>query len=76
MPTVNVYEAKNQLSKLINDALSGHDIVIAKNGKPMVRLQPIEPLPPRPLGLLEGVFEVPDDFDDPLPPDVFAGFNG
>lgn len=38
MPTVNVYDAKNQLSKLINDALSGQDVVIARNGKPLVRL--------------------------------------
>ena len=76
MPTVNVYDAKNHLSKLINDALSGQDVVIAKNGKPLVRLQPIDALSPRPLGLLEGIFEVPDNFDDPLPPDVLEGFNG
>lgn len=73
---MNLYEAKNQLSKLVNDALNGEEVIIAKNGKALVRLQPIEALPPRPLGLLEGIFEVPDDFDDPLPPDVLAGFNG
>lgn len=73
---MNLYEAKNQLSKLVADALNGEDVIIAKNGKPLVRLQPIEELPPRPIGLLDGMFEVPDDFDDPLPPDVLARFNG
>ncbi len=38
---VNMLEAKNQLSRLVKDALAGHDIVIASNGEPMVRLVPV-----------------------------------
>ena len=39
---VNMLEAKNQLSRLVKDALAGEDVVIASNGKPMVRLVPVD----------------------------------
>ena len=42
MPTVNIYEAKTQLSKLVDVAASGSDVVIARNGKPVARLTAVE----------------------------------
>ncbi len=52
----------------------GEEIVIARAGKPIVRLVPVEPKPRRILGQDEGLFEVPDDFDAPLPTDLQAYF--
>lgn len=76
MKTVNMYEAKNQLSKLVADAVSGEEIIIAKNGVPLVKLEPVQEAPKRQLGLYRGLFTVPDDFDEPLPAEILRGFNG
>jgi prevent-host-death family protein len=75
MPTVNIFEAKTQLSKLIQIAENGEDVVIARAGKPVVRLTKLEPVK-RPIvfGLLKGKIHVSDDFDDPLPPEALAEF--
>jgi prevent-host-death family protein len=55
MKTVNIHEAKTHLSRLIQEATNGEDVVIAKSGKPMVKLVPVATLEgPRPLGLLAG----------------------
>jgi antitoxin (DNA-binding transcriptional repressor) of toxin-antitoxin stability system len=52
-------------------------VVIARAGKPIARLVPIEAAPrPKLLGLLAGQIEVPEDFDAPLPADVIADFEG
>lgn len=75
MTQVNVHEAKTNLSRLLNRVVEGEEIIIAKAGRPVARLVPIERRPrPRILGQDEGLFEVPDDFDDPLPEDVLASF--
>jgi prevent-host-death family protein len=74
MTLVNVHEAKTQLSQLLTRVLAGEEIVIARNGKPLVRLAPVEPKRLRTLGQDQGLFEVPEDFDDPLPPEVLQGF--
>jgi prevent-host-death family protein len=73
--TVNIFEAKTQLSKLIQMAENGEDVVIARAGKPVVRLTKLEPVK-RPIsyGLLKGRIHVADDFDAPLPEDVLAEF--
>lgn len=64
MRTVNIHAAKTHLSRLVEDAAAGEEIVIAKAGKPIARLCPLaEPKPRRKLGILDGKFEVPDDFD-------------
>jgi prevent-host-death family protein len=77
MPTVNVHAAKSQLSRLLDAAVSGEEVIIAKAGKPMVRLVPIEGKKERrKLGTLAGQFRVPDDFDDPLPDEVLDAFEG
>jgi prevent-host-death family protein len=73
--TVNIFEAKTNLSKLIQMAENGEDVVIARAGKPVARLTQLKP-DKRPIvfGLLKGKIHVSDDFDDPLPPETQAAF--
>ena len=74
MVQVNVYEAKTQLSRLVAQAERGEDVVIARAGVPAVRLVPVEQgrWAPR-LGAWAGQVVVADDFDDPLPQEVWSG---
>lgn len=76
MRYVNVYEAKTHLSKIISDVLNGEEIVIAKSGRPLVKLSPYDQtdLPNRKGGQLRGMMRIGDDFDDSLPDDVLEGF--
>jgi prevent-host-death family protein len=77
MLTVNIHEAKTQLSKLIEAAAQGEEIVIAKAGKPTVRLVSIHATKPvRKPGALKGKMRIADDFDAPLPDDIQAAFEG
>ena len=77
MAEVNVHDAKTHLSRLLEEVAAGAEVVIARAGKPIARLVPIEAAPrPKLLGLLAGQIEVPEDFDAPLPPDVIADFEG
>jgi prevent-host-death family protein len=76
---VNIYQAKTQLSKLVDQAAEGKDIVIARNGKPIARLTALAKGKEKrliTLGILEGEGWIADDFDAPLPDDVQAGFEG
>jgi prevent-host-death family protein len=76
MREVNIHEAKTHLSRLIRRVQAGEEIVIARAGRPVARLVPAAPRPqPRQLGLDAGVFEVPDDFDEPLPDEVLDDFH-
>ncbi len=64
MVTVNIHEAKTQLSKLIARAVKGEAFVIAKAGQPVVKVAALDaPAEPRRLGFLAGEIAVPDDFD-------------
>jgi prevent-host-death family protein len=76
MTTVNMHEAKSQLSKLVKRANQGEDVIIACNGKPAARLVPIESSPKklRPIGLHAGLGRVHDNFDDPMPDDFMNAF--
>ncbi len=77
MPIVNIHAAKTQLSRLVDDAAAGEEIIIARSGKPVARLVALAPAQPkRTLGILAGKLKVPDDFDSPLPDDVLDGFEG
>ena len=77
MLTVNIHAAKTQLSRLLEAAAAGEEVVIAKAGKPIARLVPIATgAPKRRLGLLAGKLTVADNFDDPLPDDILADFEG
>ena len=75
MKVVNIDEAKKHFSKLINSALSGEEIVIAKGGTLLVKLTPYsEAVAPRRGGQLQGVLKMSDDFDAPLSGDVLEQF--
>ena len=64
MVTVNIHEAKTQLSKLIDQAVKGEAFVIAKAGKPLVKVAGLDaPITPQRLGFLAGEIAVPKDFD-------------
>jgi prevent-host-death family protein len=71
---VNVHEAKTHLSQLLVRVAQGEEIVIARAGKPVARLVPIEPKSRRILGQDKGLFEVPEDFNAPLPDELRAYF--
>lgn len=77
MSIVNIYEAKTKLSKLVEQAAGGKDVVIARGGKPVARLTRLD-IPKRKLkfGILKGKVIVSDDFDASLPDDVTAQFEG
>jgi prevent-host-death family protein len=71
MQTVNIHEAKTQLSKLVARAAAGEAIVVAKGGKPAARLVPLEDAPEkRKLGWLQGQMTVPDDIKQPFAAEV------
>ena len=75
MQTVNIHEAKTHLSRLLERVAAGEDVVIAKAGRPVARLVAFEEAPDhRRLGRDAGLFDVPDDFDEPLPDEVLAAF--
>jgi prevent-host-death family protein len=72
--TLNLYQAKTQLSKLVERAAAGEEIVIAKAGKPMARLVALESRGrPRNFGALKGQIWMADDFDE-LPKDILDAF--
>jgi prevent-host-death family protein len=74
---VNLYEAKTQLSRLVDRAAAGEEIVIAKGGRPLARLMPLAtPTPLRALGRLAGEVWIGPDFDSPLPDDLARAFEG
>jgi prevent-host-death family protein len=74
---INIRDAKAHLSRLVEQAALGKEIVIAKAGKPMARLVPLQSAPrPKKFGLLKGNIKVPDDFNAPLDPAVLALFTG
>lgn len=76
METVNVHEAKTHFSRLLDRAQEGQEFVIAKAGKPVARLGPLGPGKKRRLGLLDGKFRIPDNFNRPLPDAMIAAFEG
>ena len=78
MQTVNIYEAKTQLSKLVDLASSGTDVVIARAGKPVARLTSLTTKEKRLIGFgaLKGKGWIAEDFDAPLPDEILALFEG
>jgi prevent-host-death family protein len=74
--TINLHAAKTQLSRLVDEAVDGEDIVIAKAGKPLVRLVPVKTRAKRGgFGAGKGsVVWISDDFDAPLPDDLLRAF--
>lgn len=73
----NLYDAKTNLSRLVDRAAAGEEIIIAKNGVPLARLVPLEArAAPRTPGGWEGAVRIAEDFDAPLPPELLAAFGG
>jgi prevent-host-death family protein len=77
MRTINIHAAKTQLSRLVDAAAAGEEIIIAKAGRPVARLGPLSaPRRKRTLGVLAGRLHVPEDFDADLPDEVLNEFEG
>jgi prevent-host-death family protein len=77
MKQLNIHRAKTELSKLVERAEAGEEIVIARAGKPAARLVPLaKARGRRRLGLLDGKFRIPDDFNTPLPDSIMRAFEG
>lgn len=76
MQIVNIHQAKTQFSKLVEAAIQGEEIIIARAGKPAVRLVPVTLPRIRTPGALKGKMHIADDFDAPLPADLQAAFEG
>lgn len=78
MTTVNIHAAKTHLSHLLEEAAAGKEVIIAKSGKPVAKLVPVNAgkAKKRKLGALAGRACVPADFDAPLPDDVIDAFEG
>jgi prevent-host-death family protein len=77
MITENMYQAKTHLSKLVDKALQGEEVILAKAGKPLVKLVPVLQLvKPVKMGLLEGAIKISDDFNEFAPEieDMFDGY--
>jgi prevent-host-death family protein len=74
MEPINIYEAKTRLSQLVDQAAGGEDVVVSRNGKPLVRITRLSERKPVRFGSLKGKLKIADDFDAPLPPEVLAGF--
>jgi prevent-host-death family protein len=75
--SVGLYEAKTNLSSLVDRAAAGEEIVIMKSGQPMARLVPMEDTrPQRVAGQGRGEWRVARDFDAPLPDDILDTFEG
>ncbi len=78
MQTINIHEAKTHLSRFVDQAATGEEIIIARAGKPVARLLPLEaPQPqPRQLGLGKGKFTLPVGFDGLYAADIQNMFEG
>lgn len=73
---VNIADAKARLPELVQRAAAGEEIIIARNGEPQARLVPLLPAQPRTPGRGAGMWEIVGDFNEPLPEDLLAAFEG
>jgi prevent-host-death family protein len=65
---MNIHEAKTHLSRLVDEAVRGEEVIIARSNRPLVKLVPVaEARPPRRLGTAAGRVKIEKDFDEPLP---------
>jgi prevent-host-death family protein len=75
MKQVTIHAAKTHLSRIIEEACAGEEIVICRGSEPVVRLVPVRgPAPARVFGSMRGHARVDDAFFEPLPPDELAGW--
>ena len=77
MRVVNMHEAKTQLSRLVESAVKGEPFVIARAGKPLVKVVSLDGAPePTPVGFLRGKFEIPENFDKLGASEIESMFEG
>ncbi len=78
MRTVNIHEAKTHLSRYVQQAANGEEIIIAKAGKPIARLVSLAPEQrgPRKLGIARGRFKIPEDFGQAYAEEIRKMFEG
>jgi prevent-host-death family protein len=80
MRSVNIHEAKTHLSRLVERAANGEPFIIAKAGKPMVKVVPLdtpaEDKKPSRIGFMKGLIKVPDDFDTMMADEIEEMFYG
>lgn len=76
MQTINIHDAKTQLSRYVDQVATGEEIIIARAGKPVARLAPLETKPTRQLGLGKGKFTIPDNFDTMHQEEILSMFGG
>ena len=84
MKTFNIHEAKTHLSRLVEAAAKGEPFIIAKAGKPMVKVLPLDapvettqvPRKMQRIGFMKGQIKVPDDFDTMFQDDIIKMFEG
>jgi prevent-host-death family protein len=74
--TMNMQAAKTNLSKLVNAALEGDEVIIANRGVPVVKMVPYERPKKRELGFVPGDEDIPDSFFDPLPEEELRLWEG
>jgi len=76
MTTVNIHEAKTHLSRLLAKVARGDEVIIARGGKPVARLVPIQKARrmEQLLGIDKGRLWIAEDFDEPLPEEILAAF--
>ncbi|HEY2533799.1 MAG TPA: type II toxin-antitoxin system prevent-host-death family antitoxin [Xanthobacteraceae bacterium] len=77
MKTINIYDAKTQFSQLVDKAAGGDDVIVSRNGKPVVRITRLEGGKRRiKFGTLKGKIKIKADFDEPLSAEILAAFEG
>lgn len=76
MLIVNVHEAKTKLSSLLAQVEAGEDVIIARSGTPVARLQLVQQPGKREFGAMKGQIELGDEFFDPLPEEELAYWEG
>lgn len=74
MESVEIDDARRRLFQLVDKAAAGEDVVVSRNGKPLVRITRLEEHKQRiTFGVLKGKLTIPEDFDAPLPDEVLGG---
>ena len=77
MNQINIHQAKTQFSRLVERVAGGEEIIIAKSGKPVARLVPYTPKRAvRRPGAMRGKIRIKKNFDEPLPKEILASFQG
>jgi len=76
MHQVNIHEAKTNLSRLIEEVEHGGEVIIARHNRPVAKLVMLSDVSVRKSGTMKGTISMADDFNDALPPEIWADFEG